>query len=105
MTPLFFNTHHAPAGAFASFTLGQRGASGGLDLERGCPAGESIYIGCESGRTGVFEALPFFDAPVSPLDQFGLTDTSVSSAKKLRVDPFPDAAIQRSVTACTDTWT
>jgi hypothetical protein len=28
----FFNAHHSPVGAFASFTLGFPGASGGLEL-------------------------------------------------------------------------
>ena len=34
----FFNAHHSPIGAFASFTLGHKGPSGGLGMDVGKPA-------------------------------------------------------------------
>lgn len=43
----FFNAHHSPIGAFASFTLGFKGASGGFDLEMAKPPRQNIFIGLE----------------------------------------------------------
>mgnify|MGYP005838772085 CR=1 FL=1 len=45
MKNIYFNAHHSPIGAFASFTLGYRGAKGGLGLELGKPADENVFIG------------------------------------------------------------
>jgi hypothetical protein len=42
---IFFNTQHSPIGAFASFTLGSKGAKGGLGLELGKPADQNVFIG------------------------------------------------------------
>lgn len=60
MTNHNYNAHHSPIGAFASFTLGFRGASGGLGLELGGPANQNIYIGVEDEER-TFHLLPFFD--------------------------------------------
>ncbi|HEY8967299.1 MAG TPA: glycoside hydrolase family 52 protein, partial [Candidatus Methylacidiphilales bacterium] len=55
----FFNAQHSPIGAFASFTLGAKGAKGGLGLELGKPADQNIYIGVEEeGQPGRFACLP-----------------------------------------------
>ena len=48
MNEIFFNAHHSPMGAFASFTLGCRGAKGGLGLELSKPADQNIFIGLET---------------------------------------------------------
>jgi len=42
---IFFNAQHSPIGAFASFTLGSKGAKGGLGLELGKPADQNVFIG------------------------------------------------------------
>ena len=60
MSPVHFNAHHSPVGAFASFTLGYPGPSGGLGLELGGPVTESVFIGAESRDGKGYEALPFF---------------------------------------------
>jgi xylan 1,4-beta-xylosidase len=60
MNKVFFNAHHSPMGAFASFTLGYKGAKGGLGLELGKPADQNVYIGVESTKGSHYEALPFF---------------------------------------------
>jgi hypothetical protein len=60
MTNNFFNAHHSPIGAFASFTLGFPGASGGLGLEIGKPADQSVFVGIETQEGGSFQALPFY---------------------------------------------
>ena len=62
MNNIFFNAHHSPIGAFSSFTLGYKGAKGGLGLELNKPADQNIFIGLESrDRQGSFEALPFYE--------------------------------------------
>ncbi len=104
MDTIFFNAHHAPPGAFASFTLGQKGASGGLGLECGGPPRQNVFIGCETGQPGVFEALPFFEQAVSHREQFGLTADSEPKEQGVRIVPFPENAVQRDFTVCSDTW-
>lgn len=55
-----YNAHHSPIGAFASFTLGFRGAQGGLGLELGGPANQNVFIGLENA-SNAFDLLPFYD--------------------------------------------
>ncbi|MBN1576668.1 MAG: hypothetical protein JW913_08965 [Chitinispirillaceae bacterium] len=101
--PCFFNAHHAPIGAFASFTLGFKGASGGLGFEMGHPANQNVYIGLESGQKGVYNALPFYD---SPEKHEGLitSDPAAASVPEVRIEPFPDDAVSREYGLCSDTW-
>jgi xylan 1,4-beta-xylosidase len=118
----FFNAHHAPIGAFASFTLGFKGRSGGFGLELGKPADQNIYIGVQSCDGKRYEALPFFEGArddsarydVEKLDEKGkeadvevaeagpIPSTTVSAP--LAIVPFADKAITRTYTAGTDTW-
>jgi xylan 1,4-beta-xylosidase len=71
-----FNAHHAPIGAYATFTLGAAGRSGGFALEAGMPPNQDVLIGARAPDGG-YEALPFFDeAPMRRLDasrEFGVT--------------------------------
>ncbi len=53
-----FNTQHSPIGAFARFTLGSKGANGGLALELGKPADQNVFIGIADEK-GI-NCLPFF---------------------------------------------
>lgn len=109
---IFFNAHHAPIGAFASFTLGFPGASGGFGLELGRPADQNIYIGIEKrDRTG-FEALPFYDGAASGEEErrryagdSQAAQDAAPSADASYVSAFPAAAIQRDFRVATDTWT
>ena len=55
---IFFNTQHSPIGAFASFTLGAKGAKGGLGLELGKPSDQNIFIGIADAKS--ITCLPFF---------------------------------------------
>ncbi|MGW6485699.1 glycoside hydrolase family 52 protein [Streptomyces sp. NPDC055056] len=99
---IFYNTHHSPTGAFASFTLGHKGAHGGLGLELSGPAGDNVWIGAESTDGAHFEALPFFTPSGDDRMRFAAqTDAAVA---KRPVRSFPDAAITRSMTAGRDTW-
>lgn len=101
---IFFNAHHAPAGAFASFTLGAKGKSGGLGLELGGPANQNVFVGVEeSDGSGIYRTLPFYegaDDSAKDYDVEGLSTISVADCLK----PFDDAEIHRDFTVCTDTW-
>lgn len=126
----FFNAQHAPIGAFASFTLGFKGKSGGLGLELGKPADQNIYIGFQA-RDGIgYEALPFFEAvedasaryDVEKLDdtekdkEASVSGEAATAAeaqagvqaepgqRAAAIKPFADRAISRSFGTGTDTW-
>jgi hypothetical protein len=116
-----YNAHHSPIGAFASFTLGFRGARGGLGLELGGPANHNVYIGIEDeGRT--FHLLPFFegaagadealrydvegaqagDHPDAGLHVGQAEDSAPQKPVSLR--PIEANAISRELKLTTDTW-
>lgn len=103
---IFFNAHHAPIGAFATLTLGSKGASGGYGVEIGGPANEDLYIGVESAEEeGKYSALPFFKGGDlgSNLQEFDVESLSgVGRAPK--VAAFPNEMIQRHLGAAVDEW-
>lgn len=101
---IFYNTHHSPAGAFASFTLGFRGASGGLGLELAGPAGDNVWIGAESADGTRFEALPFFTPAADDRRRFASEEAVARQAGERELVAFPDRAITRQMTAGADTW-
>lgn len=115
MRNIFYNAQHSPMGAFASFTLGQKGGHGGLGLQQGRPADEPIYLGLESrDNPNRFEAMPFFetdpgnsaanfvsDSEASPQ----LDDHHLGEVPGVTIEPFPDHAIQRQMTLSRDEWT
>ena len=98
---IFFNALHAPIGAHASFTLGCKGATGGMGLELGGPASEKVYIGVETRAGGSFEALPFFDLDDDEALRY---DHANRHAHKRLLQPFADKAITRDFQVATDTW-
>ncbi|RAW12640.1 glycoside hydrolase family 52 protein [Paenibacillus taichungensis] len=124
---IFYNAHHSPIGAFASFTLGYKGAKGGLGLELGKPADQNIYIGLQSRDSDNYEALPFFEAvedasvryDVEKVDnsdsdqvpsastESGLNTPAVGATQGTRqlISAFRDEEITREFTSGTDTWT
>ena len=104
MSNQFFNAHHSPVGAFASFTLGCKGAKGGLGLELGRPADESIYIGLESRDGGTYEALPFYAQAEDDRHRFEV-EASGGGKKAFALRSFADDEIQRDFRQGTDTWT
>jgi len=109
MSNLHFNAHHSPIGAFASFTLGCRGALGGFGLELGKPADQNIYIGLESREGGVFETLPFYsgaDAGDAERKRYESSPDahSETAAHTLRVSPFAAESIHRDFKLATDSW-
>lgn len=100
----FFNAHHSPVGAFASFTLGLPGQKGGLGLELGRPAEQNVYIGAESGDGTRFDALPFFAAAADERARYDV-EQRAAAAKRAAVLPFPRESIRRDFRLGTDTWT
>lgn len=105
---IFFNAHHSPVGAFASFTLGYPGKSGGFDLELGSPPNQNIYIGLQEDGQQRYRALPFYgegqderDRYTSEHDDAGDNDGKQDDALIL---PFPRESVSRKFGAATDEW-
>jgi len=99
-----YNSHHAPIGAFASFTLGMKGARGGLGLELSGPANENVFVGLEDAVTpGRYQALPFFDGGEGQAGDYDVEHLSEFSSKAV-IEYFPDDAIERVTGAATDEW-
>ncbi len=89
---LFFNSQHSPIGAFASFTLGERVAKGGLAVELGKPADQNIWVGLEKPEGG-FACLPFFDAVADETRRYDVSGNGVQRGPLLQT--FADAEISR----------
>jgi len=100
----FFNAHHSPIGAFASFTLGFRGAKGGLGLELGKPADQNVYIGLETEKGNVYEALPFFEAGADESRRYDVEKRSEEESASPAIVPFAASDIRREFRLGTDTW-
>ncbi len=106
MDSVYFNAQHSPIGAFASFTLGYPGARGGLGLELGRPANQSVFIGLESHEKGVFDALPFFKEAEDEARRYDVEapeDHQPVADAVMR--PFARDAVHRRLDLATDTWT
>ena len=107
MNSIFFNAHHSPIGAFASFTLGFPGASGGFDLELGRPPRQNIYIGLET-EDGHYEALPFFAGGDDESKRYDVEQASgaqpAESAAGPQVASISKDRIKRDFRLSTDTW-
>lgn len=98
---VFFNAQHAPMGAFATFTLGHRGAKGGLGIELEAPACEDVLVGYEA-EDGNYYALPFYgdDTP----DTARYTGVEQASSASARLHAVPDDQIRRYLGVATDRW-
>jgi len=102
MNSIYYNTQHSPIGASASFTLGARGAKGGLAIELGKPADQNVFIGLEDEGGGTFSCLPFFDAVVDESTRFDVSESGKRKRSMLRA--FKDKAITRTLSPQRDTW-
>ncbi len=100
---IFFNAHHSPIGAWASFTLGYQGASGGLGLELAGPANQNVYIGLQQIDGESFEMLPFYGEAVNQKQNFDSTENLHTSKRKIK--PFDEVLIRRNFRLCSDIWT
>jgi hypothetical protein len=104
MSTIFFNAHHAPQGAFSTFTLGCRGASGGLGTELSKPADQNFYIGLEQAEKNIFEAFPFYALTADERARYETNPHSPNPSAQAVMIPFPDEAIHREFKLSTDTW-
>ncbi len=104
MKEIFFNAHHSPTGAFASFTLGYKGAKGGLGIELTKPADQNVFIGLESKRKNVFEALPFSDSTADEKARYDVEKDSSKDSSSAKVIPFGQENIRRLFKAASDSW-
>lgn len=102
MEEKFFNAHHAPIGAFASLTLGYKGASGGLGLELDRPANENVYIGIEE-EDQTFQLLPFFSEIEDERKRYDL-DAEERPEGGVTLKAFSDEAVERHYSLTEDTW-
>jgi hypothetical protein len=107
---MWFNAHHAPIGAFSSFTLGFPGANGGLDLERGRPPGQKVFVGLErNDGSGAYDALPFFEEVVDESKRYAVGGIGAAEAAENvgagAVVALDKGAVQRDFRLTTDTWT
>jgi xylan 1,4-beta-xylosidase len=102
----FFNAHHSPIGAYASFTLGFPGASGGFDLERAQPPKEQVYVILEHEEGAFYQGLPFYGDNFDESKWFDLSDDAgADEAEDNRVvRPFRQEEIKRDYRLGTDTW-
>ena len=103
----FYNAHHAPLGAFASFTLGYKGASGGLGLELAAPANQNVYVMLETRECDGLQALPFFPIASTVGGDpafFSQMGNALGSRTSSRVVAFDDDAISRELGLASDTW-
>jgi xylan 1,4-beta-xylosidase len=81
-----FNAHHAPIGAYTSFTLGAAGRGGGLAFEAGRPPDQDVLVGLRADD-GRYDLMPFLAPP----------DTAL-------LRPMPPGAVTRTFGAATDAW-
>jgi hypothetical protein len=103
MNSIFYNAHHSPIGAFASFTLGYKGNKGGMGLELGKPVDQDVYIGVQSRDGESFEALPFFAGADDESGRYDV-DNQPSEEEKSILKPFKDEQISREYKLGSDTW-
>ncbi|HEX4086016.1 MAG TPA: glycoside hydrolase family 52 protein [Chthoniobacteraceae bacterium] len=102
MKSIFYNTQHSPIGAFASLTLGAKGAKGGLGLELAKPADQNVYIGCEDADGNGFSCLPFFDSCGDEV--MHLEGPAARLPAQIHLRQFEDERISRVLTPCRDVW-
>lgn len=104
MNKIFFNAHHSPMGAFASFTLGCKGAAGGLGQELTGSANQNLFIGIEQREGGKYQAFPFFDASSDASTRYDIEKEDNIEDKRVSIDIFNDDEIKRSFKVSTDEW-
>lgn len=101
---IFFNAHHSPIGAYASFTVGFPGAGGGLDLELGRSPEKSVYVGLETRGGGEYQALPFFDDNTVESQRYDVEQADAAPLKHGILRAFSRTQVTREFKLGTDTW-
>jgi hypothetical protein len=98
--PESFHSHHAPLGAFATFTIGLVDSPGGFGHALRGPARQNVYVGFRAGRRSPWRLLPFFAAAQS--DEGAFTGEAVAvppQAKTLRPTDY-----RRALGWASDSW-
>lgn len=93
MDNIFFNAHHSPVGAYATFTLGFNGKKGGFGLESGIFPHQNVYIGLESDIEHIYKTFPFNDMSIEE------DENTVPF-----MSHFNSSEITREYNIGTDTW-
>ena len=104
---IFFNAHHAPIGAFSSFTLGCKGPLGGPGRGLGAPASVNVYMGLEAREGNMMELLPFYEGggdDSKRYDPDGDKEKEGAGDGARFIRPFQDSSIKRGFHAAADTW-
>ena len=92
-----FHAHHSPMGSHSSFTVGMFGANGGMALEKGSPADQSIFLGYRS-ESGLTKLFPFYENLVNDAERFSQGD----SEEEAKTIEFSKSEIKRNYKWATD---
>jgi hypothetical protein len=101
-----FNAHHAPMGAYFTFTCGHFGTRGGMGVQLGKPANQDLFIGIKEGdrhAPGPCKVLPFFDGAEKLTPQANFTPEAATTAPAGLVAYGREQIVRRYGWA-TDTW-
>ena len=111
-----FNAQHAPIGAFMSFTCGHFHSGGGIGVEIGRPAHQSIYVGVKRGdrrSAAPIQCLPFIRrasgsgaagaAGAAPAEANYSVEHAPESVA-CSIELYPPYQIRRHFGWATDTW-
>lgn len=102
-----FHAHHAPLGAWFTFTCGAHGAGGGFGHESGAVPKQRLWIGwAESRAGGRINCLPFLQADQATGGEAAAAFTPEAARKnpKLRYRIVPPAEVTRRYRFASDRW-
>jgi hypothetical protein len=98
-----YHTQHSPFGAFASFTCGLPGATGGFGQSHGGPADQDLHVAFR-GADRVWQELPLLGAP-APNGALAYLGEDLGASDSPRVRRLaPDADYTRQLGWASDTW-
>src|SRR5688572_26740120 len=109
-----FNAQHAPVGAFMSFTCGHFGEGGGIGVEIGRPANQSVYVGVKRGdrrSSSPIRCLPFIRRNKSPSEggngppaEANYSVEHAPESVACSIDTYARGEIRRHYGWATDAW-
>lgn len=103
-----FNAHHAPMGAYFSFTCGHLGSRGGLAAQLGKPANQDLYIGIKEGTrfdAAPIRCLPFFDGARAFMTEPGASFVlEKAGGRPQSMSAYGPKEMSRLFAWSTDTW-
>ncbi len=102
---MHWHTQHAPFGAFASFTLGRSGATGGFGQSLGGAAGQRVFVGYRPAG-GAWRLLPFYPEAEPPSGEASFTGEVIDVTKVTVCKPAPlgPDEFRRELGWASDTW-